>query len=240
VRLVKAGIILLVMFIGSNCCSAVSAAAPETGVTPESVIILWTDGPRLKAVNLTFFPDNNGPLGIVSVPVYTCLPASEDALTLQEFYRRYGREKLIAQLENLFGSSIMAYITIDQRTLCHLSRVIGSINMAGRETNLLDVFEGNYTDSPINLQEEIRLLAGAMLTPRVIVKLPEMIWIFSTQVDSNVTPRHLLAFYHMLRCRGPDVLQKKAVPGNDYVIGNRKYRYVAPGTWSKTLREVAS
>jgi len=215
------------------------AAQTDTG-TPDSVIIFWTDGPKLKAVNLTFFPDRVGPIGIVSVPVYTWLDSEKQETTVSECYYKYGRDKLIRQMEDLFKTSIGAYITIDQQALVNVSDVIGSIEMAGRKTTLRDVFEGNYIDGPVNLQVEIRQLADALLTPAVLLKLPEIIWIFCRQIDSNIGPQHVMAFYHVLRYRGSGVLQKKAVPGRDCMIGNRKYRRVEPDTWSKTLKEVTS
>lgn len=207
--------------------------------TPESIIIFWTDGPKLKAVNLTFFPDHAGPIGIISVPIYTWI-TSNQTTTVSEYYYEHGREKFIQQMEILFKRPISAHITIDQKALINVSKVIGNINMADKETTLQDVFEGNYTDGPVNLQVEIRQLADAMMTPAVILKLPEIIWVFSKQVESTIGPRHVMAFYRVLLCRGPEILQKKALPGSDYIIGNRKYRRVEPDTWPKTLIEVTS
>ena len=216
------------------------ATATANNSTTDSIIILWTDGPKLKAVNLTFLPDPQGPIGIISVPRYTWLTSGQQRLTVDEYYRKYGRQKLIDRMAELFGTSIGAFIYIDQQALVNVSNVMGQIQMNGRKTTLLDVFEGNYTNSQINLQEEIRQLASAMITPAIIIKLPQILWIFCTEVESNVGSSHVMAYYKMIRSNGPGVLQKSDVPGNDLVVGNRRLRMVQPDTWSKTLKDVTS
>lgn len=232
-------VVLFVLLFVTTGKPTGALAKQDNGNTPESVIIFWTDSTRLKAVNLTFSLNRDGPIGIISVPVYTWLDAEQSA-TVAEYYLKHGPEKLIRRMETLFGSSITAYIIVDQRALVNVSNVIGPIYMANRHTTLMDVFEGNYVDGPVNLQEEIRQLAGALLTPAVLIKVPEIIWVFCKEVDSNITPQHLASFYRVIRHHGPDVLQKKAVPGQDYVIENRKYRRVSPDTWQQTLMDVTS
>lgn len=212
----------------------------ETYSTPESTIIFWTDGPQLKAVNITFFPNQAGPLGIVSVPLYACLHDEPESLRVDEFYQRHGREKLTRRLEELFGAPIETYVSVDQETLYYASRVIGSFEMACVTTTLADVFEGRYVDHPVNLQVEIRQLAGAVTTPAMLIKLPRVIWVFATQVDTNIGPSQVLDFYRLLKNSSPGVLQKKAVPGHDVRIENRKYRLVHPEAWVRTLQEVTT
>ncbi|AGL02707.1 hypothetical protein Desgi_3362 [Desulfoscipio gibsoniae DSM 7213] len=232
------------MFFTLLCMNTIkptgALAMQSNSKTPESVIIFWTDEARLKAVNLTFSPNRDGPIGIISVPVYTWLADGQQATTVGEYYLKHGPVKLTQQMETLFENSISAYIIIDQKALVNVSKVIGPINMADQHITLMDVFEGKYVDGPVNMQVEIRQLADAMLTPAVLIKVPEIIWVFSREVDSNISPRHLASFYRVIRYRGSDVLQKKDVPGQDYVINNRKYRRVAPDTWQQTLREVTS
>ncbi|WP_347488160.1 hypothetical protein ABDB91_13105 [Desulfoscipio sp. XC116] len=240
-RLIKTLIMMLFVLLSLNISKPTSALAIHNDTnTPESTIIFWTDAARLKAVNLTFTPNRNGPIGIVSVPVYTWLLGEQQAITVSEYYLKHGPVKLIQQLEALFGNTIGTYIIIDQKALVNVSRVIGPINMADQHTTLMDVFEGKYVDGPVNLQIEIRQLADAMLTPAVLIRIPKAIWVFSKEVDSNISPRHLASFYRVIRNRGSDVLRKKAVPGQDYMIGNRKYRRVAPDMWQQTIREVTS
>lgn len=222
-------------------CNAGAFAQPEgTCSTPHSTAIFWTDGPRLKALTITFFPKNSGPVGIVSVPVYACLGNDINSLTVAEYYLKYGRAELISRLEQLFDTPVETYIRLDQQSLVNISRLMGSVQMAGKNTNLVDVFEGRYADKPANLQVEIRQLAGAVTTPDMLIKLPRAIWIFATQVDTNIGPGQLVDFFRLLKNAGPEVLQKKAVPGHDYLIGGCKYRLVKPVAWVGTVREVTT
>ncbi|MBF7082184.1 hypothetical protein IT084_04240 [Desulfallas sp. Bu1-1] len=239
-RVVAAATALAIILNLAFLATAGAELNQDLNDTPESVIILWTDGPTLKAINLTFFPEKNGPVGIVSVPKHTLIDSERGSLTAEDFYYRYGRENLVRQLEKLFKTSIGAFISVDQRTLVNISGIIGRIDMNGKKTTLVDVFEGNYINGPVNLQVEIRQLAGAMITPALLLKIPKVVWIFSSQVDSDIGPRHLMAFYRVIRYRGPEVLQKKAVPGQILVNGSRKYHRVNPDAWTRTLKEVTS
>ena len=238
----KLFIFVLVTLLLLHCNSSVFAQTEEMESynTPQSTIVFWTDGPRLKAVNLTFFPNHAGPLGIVSVPLYACLGKDNDNLTLAEYYLKHGRVKLIRQLEQLFGTPIETYISVDQKSLTDASKLIGTIQMAGVDTNFVDVFEGRYVDGPVNLQVEIRQLASALTTPTMLIKLPQVIWVFATQVDTNIGPGQILNFYRLLKSCGPELLQKKAVPGRDYRVGGYKYRQVEPEVWAKTVQEVTT
>jgi len=224
-----------------SCGAGVFAQPPEKSCgAPRSAAIFWTDGPRLKALNLTFFLNHSGPVGIVSVPVYTCLGHDANSLTAAEYYLKHGRVKLIRRLEQLFETPIETYISVDQQLLVDASTLMGPVQMAGTNTNLADVFEGRYVNGPVNLQVEIRQLADAVTTPDMLIKLPRAIWVFVTRVDTNIGHGQFLDFFRLLINAGPEVLQKKAVPGHDYWIDGCKYRRVEPETWSKTVREVTT
>ena len=224
------------------CCALkpLEASVEYNYNTPKSTVIFWTDGPKLKAVNLTFFPNHSGPVGIVSVPLYVCLNGGKDkeTLTVAKYYQLHGRETLIRHLEKLLGSPVETYISIDQKTLVDASEVVGHFNMAGVTTDLAGVFEGRYPDGPENLQVEIRQLAGALMTTAMLVKLPRVLWIFATQVDTDIGPAQFLNFFRLLKKSGPEVLQKKAVPGYDIRIENGKYRVVKPEMWANTVKDV--
>ena len=233
-------ILITLLILPFNARVFAQSTGSESYNTPQSTIIFWTDGPRLKTVNLTFFPNHAGPLGIVSVPLYTCLGKDNNNLTVAEYYLKHGRVKLIRRLEQLFDTPIETYICVDQKSLVDASKLIGTIQMAGVKTNLADIFEGRYVDGPVNLQIEIRQLADAVTTPEMLIKLPGVIWVFATQVDTNIRPGQILDFYLLLKNCGPELLQKKAVPGHDYQVGGNRYRQVKPEVWAKTVQEVTT
>ena len=233
-------ILISLLLLPGNANVFAQSTESESFNTPQSTIIFWTDGPRLKTVNLTFFPNQAGPLGIVSVPLYAYLGEDNKSLTVGEYYVKHGRVKLIGRLEQLFGTPIETYISVDQKSLVDASKLIGTIQMAGVKTNLADIFDGRYVDGPVNLQVEIRQLADAVTTPDMLIKLPRVIWVFATQVDTNIGPGQILDFYRLLKNCGPELLQKKAVPGHDYRVGGYKYRRVEPEVWAKTVQEVTT
>jgi hypothetical protein len=78
-----------------------------------------------------------------------------------------------------------------------------------------------------------------LLTPSTVVKLPRLIWIYSSEVDSNLGPRNVLGLYRLVKVNGPGVLYKKAIPGVDYRIRDRRLRMVEPNTWAEVLEQVS-
>lgn len=214
------------------------AGAGEEG--QNNVLIYWSDGKKLKAVTLTCLSNPPGPVGIVSIPRRTVLQPGNPPLTVEDLYYKGGRQALTNRLEKLFGIPIDSYVLIKQETLQHLSDILGPVRFGPYETTLAGVFEGSYTDEKVDLQVEIRGLAGCLLQPSVVLKLPHLLWVYSTQVESNLSAEHALLLFSLIRDWGPDILQKKAVPGKKCIVGNKKYRVPPPGAFRKTLQEVTS
>lgn len=228
------------------CMSVLLWATPASAALPDgekNVIIYWTEGPKLKGVTLTCLQSPPSPVGIVSIPLYTVLEDEEsekEPLTVERYYHIRGREALTARLEKLFGTSIDSYVHVRQKTLQHFSDIIGPLRVGGHDTSLAEVFEGTYVKQPVNLQWEIRCLAGSMLTPSMVWKIPRLVWVYCSELDSNLGVEHVLALHRIIRHRGPDVLQKQRVPGKDFHEGKRRYRRVAPPAWGEVLRAVTT
>lgn len=217
---------------------AAPAARAGPPVHPQNTVILWTDSSGLKAVSLVSLRPGQKPIGIVAIPVTTKVEGGAPE-TLAGLYQRAGRQGLTGYLEKRFHAPIKTYFCIDQRALFLASELIGPITMLGKKTTLLDVFEGSYTEQWVDLQVEIRALAKAILEPEVLVKIPSLVWLFTTNVETNLSPAHFFAFYQALRGGGPDTLRKEALPGQDYVTGGGKYREVAPEAWTRVLQNVS-
>ncbi len=204
----------------------------------ENVLIFWTDGPKLKAVTLMAITPRKKPVGIVSIPINTRIHDIRGAKTLEELYHKTGREGTTAYLEKRFGIPINHYVDISQATLTRTSEALGPVVMAGKQTSLLEVFEGTYTSQRMDLQAEIRALAARLIEPAVLIKLPRLLWIFTSGVETNLGMGHILTLYQALQGNGPEILRKQALPGRDYFVGPAKYREVAPDAWNRVLREV--
>lgn len=210
---------------------------PETSAEG-NLLLIWTDENNLKAVTLlTFYSDQ--PVGIVSIPLYICLDTPQAGITVADAYYQQGRTALTSHLEERFKQPIRYYVTIDQASLRHMSEVMGTIDMGEKEITLLEVFEGKHVDNASTMQAEIRCLAANLLSPSTVVKLPQLVWIYSSEVDSNLGPRHVLGLYRIVKLGGPGIIYKKAIPGIDYRIRDRHIRQVEPNTWIDVLEQVS-
>lgn len=231
--------IFTIFIVAANLFLGTPAARPdESG--KNNIIIYWTDGEKLKAVTLTCLNKPPNPVGIVSIPIRTALDPENPFITVEKYYYQKGRETLSRRLEKLFGIPIGSYVHVRQETLEHFSEILGPIQLGAYNTTLAEMFEGTYVDRPVNLQWEIRCFAQNMLKPSIFLKIPRLIWVYSTEIESNLTVDHALAFYGIIRGWGPEILQKQALPGKEYRIGNKKYRLVQPEAWAQTLRAVTT
>jgi anionic cell wall polymer biosynthesis LytR-Cps2A-Psr (LCP) family protein len=210
---------------------------PETSAEG-NLLLIWTDDHNLKAVTLLTFYSNQ-PVGIVSIPLYICLDTPQAGITVADAYYQQGRTALTSHLEERFKQPIRYYVTIDQASLRHMSEVMGTIGIGDKETTLMDVFEGKHAGHASTMQTEIRGLAANLLAPSTVVKLPQLVWIYSSEVDSNLGPRHVLGLYQIVKLGGPGIIYKKAIPGVDYRIRDRHMRQVEPNTWADVLEQVS-
>ncbi|TEB17183.1 hypothetical protein Psfp_00687 [Pelotomaculum sp. FP] len=203
-----------------------------------NILIFWTENDRLKAVTLMTAQGCGNPVGIVAIPVYIRINEGEHHLTISETYARVGREGLTCRLEQLFQTPIGSYLAVDQSTLEKASCIFGPIIMAGRTTSLAEVFEGSYTEGEIEPQSEIRALAARLVEPKALIKAPQVMMILTTEVRTNLGYRSIWNIYRMVELQGPGVINKRALTGRDFYVGNRKYRDVAPEAWARTLNDV--
>ncbi len=216
-------------------------SAPAGPDPKDNILIFWTDNERLKAVTLISAQKYGEPVGIVAIPVFIrvrCGPADSAVVTISEAYGRLGRQGLTAILEGLFRIPIGGYLVMDQSTLEKASNIVGPVVMENKLTTMVDVFEGNYTSGVIEPQAEIRHLAAALVEPRVLIRAPEVARIIITEVNTNLGLTNIWRIYRAIEERGPGILQKKALTGRDYFLGNSPYRDVSPEDWVSVLSDV--
>jgi len=194
----------------------------------------------LKAVTLMCVRGPFDPIGIVAIPVQILVKCRGADYSVAEVYGDWGRQGLTNCLEDLFRIPIDYYMSIDQATLDKASQIIGPVLMDGKVTTMSDVFEGTYMDKPIDPQVEIRHLAARLVEPRIIVKVPQLIWIISTEVKTNLSGRSIIDIYRAVEAQGPGILNKKALPWHEYVMNDRKFREVPPEAWVQVLQSVVS
>lgn len=233
----------LVLFFLNLLAGPVYAGQPGTpsmaGQT-ENILVFWTNGPVLKAITLMAVHPGQKPVGIVAIPVNTRIEENGRLITLSDLYQKQGRDGITVFLEDRFNVPIENYVDISQDALEQVSRALGPVVMNGEKTSLLDVFEGGYASQRMDLQLEIRTLAARLIEPAVLVKVPYLAWIFSTRVHTNLGTGNVLSLYQAIRGNGPEILRKKALPGEEFFIGAEKYREVNPDAWTRVLQEVTA
>ncbi|OAT81179.1 hypothetical protein [Desulfotomaculum copahuensis] len=232
-------VLCLLNLLAGPVCAGQPGTQPAAGRT-ENILVFWTNGPELKAVTLMAVHPGQKPVGIVAIPVNTRIEANGRLITLSDLYRKQGRDGITAFLEDRFSVPIENYVDISQDALEQVSRALGPVIMNGKRTSLLDVFEGGYAGQRMDLQLEIRTLAARLIEPAVLVKVPYLAWLFSTRVHSNLGTGNVLSLYQAIRGNGPEILRKKALPGQELFIGAEKYREVSPDAWIRVLQEVTA
>lgn len=216
------------------------AADPPVTGEMENILVFWTDGSTLKAVTLMSVHPGQKPVGIVAIPIDTCIEADGGRMTIRELYQSEGRDGITAYLENKFNVPIENYVDISQSALERVSRALGPVVMNGRKTTMLDVFEGSYARERMDLQVEIRSLAARLIEPAVLARMPYLLWVLNSGIQTNMGAGNILSLYQTIRGDGPEILKKKALPGREYFIGPNKYREVSPEAWTRVLQEVTS
>ncbi len=203
-----------------------------------NILIFWTEKDSLKAVTLMCMQGPRDPMGLVAIPVYIRISQGDASFTIADAYGRLGRQGLSDRLEDLFKVPIGSYLAVDQSTLDKASNIIGPVVMEGKVTTMTDIFEGTYTDGEIEPQSEIRHLAARLVEPKVLVKAPQLAWILSSEVKTNLGYKNVWGIYRVVEQQGPEILHKKALTGRDYFVDNRKYREVPPEAWKTVLSDV--
>jgi hypothetical protein len=177
-----------------------------------NTVILWTDGTKLKAITVVSPKSGQKPVEIMDIPIITRVN-NNDATTLEELYNISGREGLTAYIEKHFRLPIEAYFCIDQEVLSIVSGEVGPINWFGQKTSLLDIFEGTYAGRRLEPEIEMRTLIQKIMEPGMLVKIPHLVWLLTTNVETNIMPSHLFDFYRSLHTEGTGLLRKKGLPG---------------------------
>ncbi|MCL5290424.1 MAG: hypothetical protein ACOY35_06465 [Bacillota bacterium] len=209
------------------------AAPVKTNKT--NILCIWTDRQSLKAVTLMIFDSSGGRIGILSVPVFAHLEVENKQTTVGKVWVQEGRDGLKRRLENALQIQIDGYITFDQPVIEKASTLIGSVDVKGRETTLLQAFEDTRTERRKDDQVVLRAMAANIISPGGIQKVPRLLWLFTTQVNSDIHPELMLRIYKVVSHEGPTILTKKALQGKDYYQDGCRYRYVEPTTWKNIM-----
>lgn len=206
------------------------AAPPDSRTSPETenIVVLWIDADTLKAINLITTDRKKGQISILAIPTCTLLSSRGDQTTFSDLYDRHGMSEVMGGLTSFFNMPVNKYIIIPQRGLEKMSGRLGEINVMGKDTTLINVFEGTYVNGPVDLQIEIRSLAASVIRPSVLAHLPDLMMIAAREFKTNVGFVDLIGIYRCVLAGGPGIIKKSLLPGTYSSIETRKIWLVMP------------
>lgn len=228
-------IFILLLLIPTSMLEATEKEAKTT-----HVMCIWTEQEVLKALTIMAFDSGTGKVGILSVPVFTHLEIAGQRTTVGLVWNQEGRTGLKKRLEKALNINIDGHITFDQPIIEKASYVLGSVNVKGSSTTLLQAFEDTRTERRKDDQDVIRAMAANIVSPCGLKKVPQLLWLFTSQVDTDIRPELMLNIYRVISHQGPTILTKKALKGKDYYHGGSRFRYVEPNTWKNIMHEICA
>jgi len=223
--------VLVLVLAFSLFSEPVTYAAPpdsRTGPENENIAVLWIDTDTLKAINLITTDRKKRQVSILAIPTCTLLSSRGDQTTFSDLYDRYGLSDVMGGLSSFLNIPVNKYIIIPQRGLEKMSDRLGEINVMGKDTTLINVFEGTYVNGPVDLQIEIRSLAASVIRPSVLAHLPDLMMIAAREFKTNVGFVDLIGIYRCVLAGGPGIIKKSLLPGTYSSIGAKKIWLVLP------------
>lgn len=205
-----------------------------------NLICFWIEDIKLKAVTLMNFDSGTGRVGILSVPLYTNVEVKGQLTTIEELWKREGRKGITNRLETLLEININGQITFDQPVLEKASLLIGSFPLKGTSMTMVQAFDETRLERRKDDEAILRAMATNIISPSELHKVPQLLWLFTTQVDSNISPDLMMRIYGVVSHQGTTILTKKSLKGKDYYHGGYRYRYVEPATWKNIINEISA
>lgn len=203
-----------------------------------NILYLWTDRGELKVLSVMTINHKTKEAALVVVPRFTRLKVNGKATTLEEYYRQVGRVPLAKHLEGLFDIKIANYLNVDQQAVIEISNLVGPLDLKNEKLTIVEAFEQTRTGRRNDDQDVVRAVAKRIVNPQILLKLPEIFWIFAHDVKTNLGTNELLSIYQVSRQSNVTRMKKIALPGMDYFTGNTKYRVVAKETWENIFYDL--
>lgn len=205
-----------------------------------NILCIWTDNEHLKAVTLMSIDSVTGRIGILSVPIFAHLDEKGSQPTVGFVWNREGRTGLTKRLERALQIKIDGHISFDQPVIERASNLFGAVELDGSKITILQAFEDTRLEKRKDDQAILRAMAANIVSPAGIKKVPRLLWIFSSEVNTDIRPEIMLGIYRAISHDGPTILTKKALRGKDYYRDGLRYRYVEPATWKNIMNELSA
>ena len=202
------------------------------------VIFYWTEGPKLKAVTIMSLNEDTKRGGVVALPLITKVEDEGRVTTLADVFADKGRKAVTALLEKRLEIKVESYVDIDQNTFEKLSEMMGPVDIKGEVITVSEAFEQTRIGQRKDDTAVVRAVAGRIIRPDMLIKIPKMVWVLSREIDTNLGPSDIMTIYKITQNTEVDTMTKVALPGENYVENGKRYRDVAEHVWKNILWEL--
>jgi LCP family protein required for cell wall assembly len=173
----------------------------------------------------------------------------------------------IQTVEMLLGGPIDYYIEVNVQGLVGLVDAIGGVDIdVEKRMHYRDRSQNLYIDLQPGLQhlsgeqavdyvrfrhdamgdlgrierqrKFLRLVAGELLSPNNVGRLPKLADTFVKTVDTNLTVRDILSLKHIVEQAGPDAIRMATLPGEPRTIGGQSLLVLDPDKVQETIDRV--
>ncbi len=209
-----------------------------------NIMYIWSDRDQLKVISVTSFNRATGKAGIVVIPLQTVVNTesvvklNRGPLTVRDLYREKGREGVRGFLAGKLGLPISNYIHVDQAALLKLSEIIGILRINGDQVTMAEAFEQTAAGLRTDDREVVRAVASQALKPRILLDLPELLWIFTRDIKTDFSTEQLLRFFYLGRQMDLQHMNKTALPGREHPEGEAIYLFVPDQTWQNIIYHI--
>lgn len=203
-----------------------------------NVMLFWTDGPKLKALTVTSINKTSKKGGIIAIPLFTKMKHNNSFTTIGDLFKAEGKTKVIEIAEKYLDVTIQSYVLMDQTAFEKISKILGPVELNDEVIPVTEAFEQTRSGQRRDDQEVVRAVAQRIFKPDMLVKLPQMIWILSKEVKTNLGPDEILTIYRLTKNTDTGKMRKVALPGRTYFLDGKKYRDVPDHVWKNILWEL--
>lgn len=211
-----------------------------------NILYIWTDDDRLRVVSITSFNKKTRQAAVVVIPLNTVInngnvvKVSDNYMTLQEFYKEKGRDGLRDLLQKKFDIKITNFVHVNQTALQKISDIVGGLKVNGDEITMLEAFEQTEAGIRTDDREVVRAVADQILRPRMLLEVPNLVWIFTHDIVTNFTTEQMISLFHFSRRMDLANMRKASLPGYNYTAGKEQYLFVSEHTWKNLIYEITT
>ncbi len=210
-----------------------------------NVMYVWSDADELKVISVTSFNKETKQAAIIVIPLYTVIDNTgtvnlqNNYTTIQELYKSKGREGVRTFLEQKLEIEIPNFVQVNQSALQKISDIIGALEVNGSQTTMLEAFEQTAAGLRTDDREVVRAVAVQVLRPGIILEIPNLIYIFTHDIETNFSTQEMINVFYMSRQMDLKHMRKTAMPGYEHLVApEKKFLFVSEQAWKNVVYDI--